>query len=289
MELSGSQTEKNLEKAYLDKVFERNRSVYYADIAERSGRRDIASLLRSIAHNETEQARKEFNFFDRAKNTQANLESVLAEREEKHTNIYPAYAATAREEGFDEIADFFEGLALVEDRHRQELGVALDSLTTNTPLPGLAVQHSAVTMAQLVMPNQTNMRGFIHGGEMMKLMDNAAGVVALRHSRRDVVTARVDEINFLKPVKVGDLVLIDSALSFVSSRSMEVRVQVYTEAPKSGVREKALTAYFIMVALDADSRPAEIPPLLITSEEEERLFAEGKARYEAHKHARQNC
>jgi acyl-CoA hydrolase len=101
------------------------------------------------------------------------------------------------------------------------------------------------------------------------------------------VTARVDEINFLKPIVVGDLVLIDSALTFVSSRSMEVRVQVYTEAPKTGVREKALTAYFIMVALDDNDRPAQIPSLIITSEEEERLFAEGKARYEAHKAARQ--
>jgi len=117
----------------------------------------------------------------------------------------------------------------------------------------------------------------------MKFVDNAAGVVALRHAHTNVVTAKVEEINFLKPVRVGDTVLVHASLTFVGRSSMEVRAQVETENLSTEKKQKALSAYFIYVALDKVGKPTEVPPLLITTEEGQRLFEEGKKRYEERK------
>lgn len=287
MDLTGSLTEKNLELAFATKVQGRNRSIYFAEAAERSCRGDVASLLRAIAQNETRDASEQFDLLTRTCDTRSNLESILRERRDRQERLYPSYAKTAREEGFEEIAELFERLSVAEGRQWQELRTALESLTTGKPLQGLPVQYSATTMSCLVMPTQANQFGRMHGGEMVKLMDNAAGVAAVRHARNNVVTARIEEIDFFKPVNVGDLLLIDAALTFVARRSMEVRVQVTTEVLTTGDREKALTAYFTMVAYDEQNQPTEVPPLIIISEEEQRLFAEGRARYEARKRARQ--
>ena len=117
----------------------------------------------------------------------------------------------------------------------------------------------------------------------MKIMDNAAGVVAARHAHTNVVTVRVDNILFLKPVRVGDLILVHASLTFVGHSSMEIRVEVETENISQEKRQKALSANFIYVSLDKTGKPADVPPLLITTEEEEKLFEEGQKRYEAHK------
>ncbi|OGP62905.1 MAG: acyl-CoA thioesterase [Deltaproteobacteria bacterium RBG_13_49_15] len=138
-------------------------------------------------------------------------------------------------------------------------------------------------MAQLMLPHQANLAGYVHGGEIMKIMDNAAGVVAARHAHTNVVTARVDNIFFLKPVRVGDVLLVHASLTFVGHSSMDIRVKVETENIAQEKRQKALTANFIYVSLDKTGKPVEVPPLLITTEEEERLFEEGRKRYEAHK------
>jgi acyl-CoA hydrolase len=114
----------------------------------------------------------------------------------------------------------------------------------------------------------------------MKIMDNAAGVVAARHAHTNVVTARVDDINFLNPVRVGDLVLVHARLTFVGHSSMEIRIEVETEHIGSEERRQALSAHFIYVALNQRGRPTKVPPLLITTEEGERLFEEGRERYE---------
>jgi acyl-CoA hydrolase len=138
-------------------------------------------------------------------------------------------------------------------------------------------------MAQLMLPHHANLAGYVHGGEIMKIMDNAAGVVAARHAHTNVVTVRVDNLFFLKPVRVGDVLLVHASLTFVGHSSMEIRVEVETENTSQEKRQKALTANFIYVALDKAGKPAEVPPLLITTEEGEKLFKEGRERYEARK------
>jgi len=158
-----------------------------------------------------------------------------------------------------------------------EKGTSDNGSKSNTE--GRTVKHSAVTMSELILPHQANPLGKAHGGEIMKLMDTAAGVVALRHAHTAVVTARVDGINFYHPIKVGDLVTVNAFLTFVGRSSMEVEVEVITEDIIGEKTTHALTAYFIMVALDEQGRPTKVPTLKISSEEERKLWDEGKRRY----------
>lgn len=136
-------------------------------------------------------------------------------------------------------------------------------------------------MSQVMMPEHANPYGIVHGGETMKLMDTAAGVAALRHCHANVVTARVDGINFYSPIRVGNYVIVDARLTFVSRSSMEVRVEVFAEEIRLETRRHALTAYFVMVALDDLGKPAEVPPLLLTSDKEKELWEQGRKRYQA--------
>jgi len=141
------------------------------------------------------------------------------------------------------------------------------------------VEHSAVTMSQVMMPQQANPVGNVHGGEVFKLMDTAAGVAALRHSHANVVTARVDGINFYSPVKVGNFLVVNAYLTFVSHSSMEVRVDVTTEDIKRERKWHALTAYFVMVALDDSGKPTEVPPLTLSSPKEKEMWEKAEKRY----------
>ncbi len=283
MELKGSKTEKNLGDAFAGEAQAFNTYKYFADEARNKGLSLIADIFMEIAQNEGEHARRQFEFLGRIRDTGSNLEVVAGREEYEHTVMYPEFAQTAREEGFQAIADYFDRLSKIEGKH-EEICLALLKNFKRTILPEeKTVSHSAITMAELMLPHQANPSGYVHGGEIMKLMDNAAGVVALRHTRMNVVTARVEDINFINPVKVGDLVLVHAFLSFVGHSSMEVRVKVETEDPTSGRRQQALTAYFIYVALDKMGKPARVPALIITTEEGEILFEEGRKRYETRK------
>jgi len=113
----------------------------------------------------------------------------------------------------------------------------------------------------------------------MKLMDTAAGVVAVRHCHKDSVTARVDGINFYHPIRVHNLVNVEACLTFVGRSSMEVRVEVWAEDIPKEEKVHALTAYFIMVAVDSEGKPSEVPPLAISTEQEMVLWERGKQRY----------
>ncbi|OGN93305.1 MAG: hypothetical protein A2Z75_00365 [Chloroflexi bacterium RBG_13_50_10] len=136
-------------------------------------------------------------------------------------------------------------------------------------------------MAELMLPHHSNPAGFVHGGELMKMMDNAAGVVAARHSRSSVVTGMVHNIRFLSPVRVGDLVLIHAKLTFTGHSSIEVQVEIDAENLTTGEQRRAMTAHYIMVAVNVEGKAVEVPPLIVITEEEERLFNEGLARYQA--------
>jgi len=148
-------------------------------------------------------------------------------------------------------------------------------------MEGRPVEHSAVTMSQVMMPEHANPYGNVHGGEIMKLMDTAAGVAALRHAHANVVTARVEGVNFYSPIRVGDFVIVSARLTFVSRSSMEVRVEVVAEDIRKETRRHALTAYFVMVALDDRGKSTEVPPLITSSDKEKELFEQGRVRYES--------
>jgi acyl-CoA hydrolase len=124
----------------------------------------------------------------------------------------------------------------------------------------------------------TNTAGFVHGGTVMKLCDEAAGLAAIRHSHRRVVTAGVDRMTFNEPVHLGDLVTFRASVNAVWSTSMEVGVRVEAEFPASGEIRHTSSAYLTMVALDEDGRPAAVPPLLIEDDLEARREREAQTR-----------
>ncbi len=138
--------------------------------------------------------------------------------------------------------------------------------------------ESEVTMTQIVYPYHANVAGNMHGGEVMKLMDSAAGVVAARHCLSNVVTASVTQLSFIEPVFVGDLVICMAKLNYTGRTSMEVYVKVKAENLSNGSIKSVSEGYFFMVALDRNGRPCQIPPLEIENEEQQKYFEEAKQR-----------
>ena len=118
------------------------------------------------------------------------------------------------------------------------------------------------------MPEDANNLGSVFGGRVMALIDKAAAIVAIRHCRTVVVTASVDSIDFISPLKLGYIMTYHAYMTAVFNSSMEVRVDVIGEDPRSGVRTLTTTAYATMVRLDPAGKPLPAPPLLIETEEE---------------------
>lgn len=130
-----------------------------------------------------------------------------------------------------------------------------------------------------MMPNQANYSGNVHGGEIMKLMDTTAGAAARRYSRSNVVTARVDEMQFLYPIFIDALVTCTATVAYVGTTSMEVIVTVDVEDLDSeDAPKRTQTAFFTMVALDKAGKPKKLSPLVLETEEERSLFEEGRQR-----------
>ena len=143
------------------------------------------------------------------------------------------------------------------------------------------VSASRLVMAQEMTPQDANPAGNVHGGNIMKLADSAAGVVSIRHSGRNCVTATVDRFEFFAPVYVGNLVTLYASLNYVGRTSMEVGVRVEAEELRTGKKTHTNTSYFLMVALDDDGRPVEVPPLILETEEDRRRNEEAKRRTRA--------
>ena len=151
-------------------------------------------------------------------------------------------------------------------------------------MTGKTVEYSQVIMSNEMLPQHVNAAGNVHGGEIMKLIDSAGGVVAHRHARRNVVTARVDELEFIHPIRVGNVVTCYGKLTFVGKSSMEVSVTVTVEDVfREEPTKTALTAYLTFVSLDENGKPKQVPSLELVNEEERRLFEEGQQRYQAYK------
>ena len=123
-----------------------------------------------------------------------------------------------------------------------------------------------------------NSAGYVHGGTVMKLCDEVAGLAAVRHSRRRVVTAGMDRMTFMEPIHIGELVTFTASVNAAWRTSMEVGVRVDAEQPRSGLVRHTNTAYLTMVALDEDGRPTEVPPLEAVSADEQRREREAQTR-----------
>ncbi|MCS7251911.1 MAG: acyl-CoA thioesterase [Anaerolineae bacterium] len=145
-------------------------------------------------------------------------------------------------------------------------------------MEGKRVRDSEVVLTQFMQPEHANILGNIHGGWIMKLMDEAGAIVSSRHARRPTVTAVVDSIQFCAPIHVGNLVHVRARLTRAWRTSMEAEIRVEAENLLTGERRVTATAYFVYVALDRDGRPTPVPPLILETEEERRKAEEADQR-----------
>lgn len=140
------------------------------------------------------------------------------------------------------------------------------------------VRDSRISIAQLMEPEHANNLGNVHGGWIMKLVDEAGALVCMRHSQRRAVTVAIDSMVFHNPIKIGDLVILNAELTFVGSSSMEVEVKVQAENPFTGERTHTNTAYLVYVALDDNGKPATVPSLIAETDDEKNKLEEAKRR-----------
>ena len=145
-------------------------------------------------------------------------------------------------------------------------------LTEKTP------DTSSVTMTQLVLPSHANALGTVFGGTILSWIDIAAAIAAGRHARRTVVTASLDAVHFIAPVRVGFVVQIKASVNFASRTSMEVGVRVDSENPLTGEIRHTVTAYTTFVALDDLGKPTPVPAIAPETPEQQRRFQQAQQR-----------
>lgn len=145
-------------------------------------------------------------------------------------------------------------------------------------LEGKTVSASRITLSQLMHPEHANPLGNVHGGWIMKLVDEAGALACMRHAQRRVVTVALDQMVFRQPIRIGDLVTLTAEVSYTGNTSMEVEVCVEAENPVTGERTHTNTAYLVYVALDDDGKPVQVPPLIPETEEQRLRMEDGKAR-----------
>jgi acyl-CoA hydrolase len=133
-------------------------------------------------------------------------------------------------------------------------------------------------MTEIVLPSDANALGTVFGGKVLQWIDLAAATVALRHARRIVVTASIDQVDFHAPIKVGHIAVLEARLNGVGRTSMEVSVEVSGEDPLTGARRQATSALLTFVAQDERGAPVPVPPLLVESEEDRRRGEEAALR-----------
>lgn len=146
-------------------------------------------------------------------------------------------------------------------------------------LPGKPTEASRTTLSHIMTGSDTNLLGTVHGGVIMKLVDDAAGAVAGRHSGGPAVTASMDEMVFLEPVRVGDLVHVRAQVNWTGRSSMEVGVRVMAERwNESTPAQQVGSAYLVFAAVDADGRPRPVPPVIPGTERDKRRYQEAQIR-----------
>ena len=148
-------------------------------------------------------------------------------------------------------------------------------------MEGKTVKESALVTAQVMGPQDVNLAGNIHGGVIMKLIDVAAGSVAIRHARSNAVTASIDRLFFHYPVYPGDIITCKASLNYIGKTSMEVGVRVEAEDLMTGEVRHTASAYLTFVALDKAGRPLAVPHLILETDDDKRRNQEAKVRREA--------
>ena len=140
-------------------------------------------------------------------------------------------------------------------------------------------EDSIAVLAELVLPFQANAAGNVHGGEVIKLMDSTAGVAAQKYCHTNVVTARIDELSFKRPVLIGEYIVCTARVVYTGNTSMEIFVTVESENLRTGKTQIALTAFFTMVSLDSEGKPTKVIPVDEGQDAYSRLlYNEGKKR-----------
>lgn len=144
-----------------------------------------------------------------------------------------------------------------------------------TPKP---MRDSHVTLAQFMQPEHANPLGNVHGGWIMKLVDECGALACMRHARQRVVTVAMDRMTFRQPIKVGELVTLTAQVTYAGRTSMEAEVLVEAENPINGERTHTNTAYVVYVALDESGKPTPVPPILVETREEQEKLEAGRKR-----------
>ncbi len=135
-------------------------------------------------------------------------------------------------------------------------------------IQGKTVDETRVVMSRIMQPPDANSWGNVHGGAIMRLVDEAGGAVAIRHSRCQAVTVAMDRMTFKQPVHIGDLLTIRACLTYTGHTSMEVQAEIEAENMRTGEVRAAGICYLVYVALDDAGRPAPVPPLVVRTDEE---------------------
>ncbi len=147
-------------------------------------------------------------------------------------------------------------------------------------LPPKTISASRITISQLMHPEHANLLGNVHGGWIMKLVDEAGALSCMRHAQKKVVTVAIDSMTFRQPIKLGDLVILNSEVTYTGRTSMEVTVEVVAENPITGERTHTNTAYLVYVALDDEGRPTSVPPVKAETEDDKRKLEQALQRQE---------
>jgi acyl-CoA hydrolase len=146
-------------------------------------------------------------------------------------------------------------------------------------IPGKPTSASRITLSHIMSAHDTNLLGTVHGGVVMKLVDDAAGAVAGRHSGGPAVTGAMDEMIFLEPVRVGDLLAVKAQVNWTGRTSMEVGVRVVAERwNESGPAKQVASAYLVFVAVDVEGKPRHVPPVLPETDRDRRRWQEAQIR-----------
>lgn len=140
------------------------------------------------------------------------------------------------------------------------------------------VKDSQVEMTEIVLPNDTNQLGNMLGGRLMHLIDIAAAIAAARHTNRVCVTASIDELNFLEPIRLGQIVILQASVNRAFRTSVEVGVKVIAEDVLTGKRKHANTAYLTFVAIDESGKPVPVRSIQPITEEEKRRYKDAEKR-----------
>jgi uncharacterized protein (TIGR00369 family) len=149
---------------------------------------------------------------------------------------------------------------------------------TEHDLTPKTVADSQVTLTQMMEVIDANVAGNVHGGAIMRLVDTAAALSAIRHAGGLALTVAIDEMTFLEPVHIGELLVLKASVNEVGHTSMECGVRVDAVDPVTGTMRHANSAYLVFVAIDEHERPREVPPLVVTTEVERRRQREARLR-----------